>query len=192
MLKYMLGILFPFVLLIFASVYLNENKPLSDSEDEYELLTNREMWVHFLWVHEEYGFRPSCIGGNMPNGAVKTVDASMRGSAKVSLDEARIILLCCIEDLLTRINAKRELRPYLQNYPFTPVNVSYSISFDDLKAGSVQPPFITDIHTFRGIVLYTAWDKESGEGEKILRESYEDAERKASAENCKTHPNAKL
>jgi len=163
-----------FVLALFALFHQRPAEPLSES-DRY---MGKCLHDHFEWAEKEYGIRCFGIGGNTPSGIEHAVYASMRGDMKVSEEEARQIFLRCVYDLLSRINATRELRPYLIQYPFAPENIEYSIHFDDLKKGTVLPPFISHMHTFRGVILYFIWDMKANERLEILRESYPEADEK--------------
>ena len=170
-----IGLLFSILL----AIYLQEPpEPLSKNQH----YMGKSLHEHFLWAEKEYGIRPFAIGGHTPSGIERTIHVSMKGELNVSENEARLIFLNCVYDLLRRINANRELRPYLVQYPFAPENVEYSINFNDLKGGLLSS-LIYHMQTFRGIILYDIWDVRTNRRSEILRESYPEADEKVKEHN---------
>ncbi len=147
----------------------------------YQLLDDIE-WDHFRWVNAKYQLVPYLQGGDIPDGGINIASASLRGDIPITVNEARIIFLDCIDDLLRRMNKNKEIRPYLLNYPCTYANIRYSISFDDLKR-ETYPPFVSNTHMFRENIDYSMLNEQTRKPEVFLQESYEQAIEKAAAAN---------
>lgn len=125
---------------------------------------------------------PYSQGWNIPDGAVNEARVSLRGDIPVIADEARLIFLDCIDDLLSRMNTNKELRPYLLNYPFTYDNIEHSISFDDLKH-ETHPPLVSNMFAFRENIIYRVLNQQTQKPEIFLRETYQQAIEKAAVAN---------
>ena len=58
-------------------------------------------------------------------------------------NEARRLIVDCVEELLTAVNNNKEIRPFLKNYPFTTKNVHILIFSSDAKGREVIDPYIS-------------------------------------------------
>lgn len=117
-----------------------------------------------------------CIatGGELSHN-VKKIKLSFIAYRKGSIEEARKIEVAIIEDLLKKVNAHEKIRPFLDEYPFQPHNLSISLAFrkrDDscYTDGSVVLTLIG-----KGKLLYCREDPKTGKLEDIMEEPYEEA-----------------
>ena len=84
----------------------------------------------------------------------------------------------CIEDLLTRINASRPLRPFLQNYPFAFENLQYILAFDSLKSKQNKVPVqvhVRSIYSCCGKIYYDMNAEDENDLNKISSEDFNTA-----------------
>lgn len=94
------------------------------------------------------------IGGGADNGVwLLTVSFGMY-HAPLTKDEARKLIVGCVEDFLTTINQDEELKPYLKTYPFTSKNVELNIFLYGPDKSRILSPYIADISSTEGIIYY--------------------------------------
>lgn len=60
-------------------------------------------------------------------------------------NEARIILIDCVEELLEAINSNKEIRPFLSNYPFNEKNIHLAIFSVDKNGQDTFDPYIGSV-----------------------------------------------
>lgn len=81
------------------------------------------------------------VGGGMM-GSVYMIGLSFRVYHPLERNEARMLVVDCVEELLKAVNRNEEIRPYLQDYPFTTKNVSIAIYSSYPDGRDVFDPYI--------------------------------------------------
>lgn len=107
---------------------------------------------------------------------IEEIDLDFIMQKKVNIDQARKIIVSMVESLLVKINAKKSIRPYLRNYPFTYKNLNISLDFYDSNGKPEKPPNIYSVHLAYGFLDFSIHgfiDKFSRK--EILREPYEES-----------------
>ena len=98
----------------------------------------------------------------------------IRGS--LSKERLRIIIIDCVEEFLTLINANEQLRPHLKNYPFTTKEIEIEIFVVDATGRNVYDPEIMLASSYSGKIWYETVDKDAKFGYKTsTSEDYETA-----------------
>ena len=97
-------------------------------------LVDEVLLDHKKWIYKRYGFIPLYKGLGAPCGHVTVIEVCFRRECELSIPETRAMCIICMEDLLTRINASRPLRPFLQKSPFAFKSLQYSLVFDRPKS----------------------------------------------------------
>lgn len=94
-------------------------------------------------------------------------------------EEARVILLDCIQELITTVNENEQIRPFLKNYPFTTKNIRVSVYSSQPDWGFVYDPYITVASISESNeVYYRTKDKDPAKKyvyKNEYHESYEEA-----------------
>lgn len=98
-----------------------------------------------------------CSGGEMKN-HVKKITLSYVGQRKIDVDEARLLYMSCLTDIIDRVNSTKKLRPYLENYPFTQNSMDLRISFEDENGHFQQNGLVTYMFLSRGKIIYSTFD----------------------------------
>ncbi len=115
-------------------------------------------------------------GGGMPDGIVDMLALSFESYRSLSIEEARPILVDCINTYVNAVNANQELKPYLKNAPFTAKNIEICIFFYTPQKEIVCDPFLCVANSYRGKLIYATEEKGQKFGYKSeFIESYEDA-----------------
>jgi hypothetical protein len=117
----------------------------------------------------------ACGGSGGMMDTVNHVGISFQKVGVFSKDEARKIVVDCVEELLRAFNEDEEIRPHLQNYPFTTNNIRVSIFFC-IAGGEIYYPDFAVVGLSAGDIVFRA----SEEGKRQLltydeEESYEEA-----------------
>jgi hypothetical protein len=118
----------------------------------------------------------------MPDNDIRSLGLIFQITRPLSKDEARLILIDCVQEILNAINSNEEIRPYLNSYPFTPKNVEITIFIKDSQARDLFDPDLGVVHAYKGKLDYITYVK----GNKFYKhqseteETYEEALERAS------------
>ncbi|MGM0440213.1 MAG: hypothetical protein ACQEP8_03755 [Chlamydiota bacterium] len=130
-------------------------------------------------MKEEKNLYLSGYGGGF-RGKVNFLTFSFISYEDCSLQEARSLMVECIEELLYRMNHDEELQPYLANYPANINNLRFSISFRDLNTHmhTKNPNNIAYASIIQNNIYYCIYDpSDSTTLGEIHEELYEEAVR---------------
>ena len=107
---------------------------------------------------------------------VRMVGFSFQINRPVSRDEARYLIVDCVEELLKAFNENEKIRPFLMNYPFTEENVDIAIYIAHPQWSGAHEPNagIVDIYTDKYIV-FKIRDKPAGKLLETSKELYQEA-----------------
>lgn len=119
----------------------------------------------------------TCIGsGGAFYTNVKEVVLSFHSNFTVSLPEARRAFIEMTEDLIARYNAYEPIRPYMDNFPFTPKNIEVSILFGK-KNNDNGEIIVSGVLSVNGFVFYTMVPPNSSSEIAEFAETYNEAYR---------------
>ncbi len=106
---------------------------------------------------------------------VAEIDIKFIAFQKGTIEEARILEVKMIEDLLVRINAHEKIRPFLNTYPFDLKNIEISISFRKEDGSCYTDGSIVYVSHIKNNLSYRAEDPKTGQLIGIHKEPYEEA-----------------
>jgi len=131
-------------------------------------------------------------GGN--DGDIRTINLGVLVKKPLTIEEGRRLVVSLGEDLIKRYNSSQKIRPLLKNYPYTPNNLTYTISC--MKNGDIcvlQDPQhpeneISHISMFRGKKIYYSVNLSNActPLKRIHEETYEEAKKILAEENNKS------
>jgi len=109
---------------------------------------------------------------------VQVISLSFLSFDALDIDQARVLYVDMMEELLHRINSHEKIRSHLHNYPFEESNIELMIGFDDqnrhiLGDGHVALMFIGKNNT----LLYRAYDRVIEQFYSLHTEPYKEARR---------------
>lgn len=96
----------------------------------------------------------------MPGGVIKEVGLLFHSHRILSIEEAREILVDCVQEFLSEINTNEEIRPFLENYPFTPKNIDIAIFIKDSNGIGVYDPNLNTVSASSGKLYYKTVSKD--------------------------------
>lgn len=98
------------------------------SEDPSEKILNKIIQEYIDEMDEKYGLTCSGSGGTTHD-KIESIHLSLIAFRRASLEEARQIHVGASERLIEMINNNRDIRPFLNNHPYSKENCSVSISY---------------------------------------------------------------
>lgn len=101
---------------------------------------------------------------------------------KADLPQARKLIVQYVSKLLDNVNESEELRPFLDEYPYSAYGVHFVISFFDKHGQQFHDGSIARVSLYgfkdpkRANVVYYTFDPKHDEWPECYRETYEEAE----------------
>ncbi len=169
-------LLFLFLMIFIASCDLPyvEDNPYKPSEDTLiNEVTNRT----FVQLKKERELYPCGVGSGMMD-QIRMLALSFRYYKEVDINQARELLMAAGTLYLNTINAKKEIRPFLQNDPFQPKNIGIRIFLQKPNGSEPEPETLTVAAMVNGILDYDVRIAETGRLTTIYRETFEEAAEK--------------
>ena len=75
--------------------------------------------------------------------------------------EARRLIVDCVEEYIAAINASKQIRPFLQNYPVTAANIDIAIFSYNADRRTTYDPYIGTVSCRKGMIYYYTEDKDN-------------------------------
>ncbi len=149
-------------------------------------LADKQIAVFSKEVEQEKKFILVGSGGRMMNCISElSLDFDSCYPMRLSIAEARKLIIEMTEKLKNEVNANEAIRPYLSQYPIDQKNVEIAISFLDAPHRRVPEDFVARVRQSEGIVYYSFFDHKTGFfSDRFVREPYEEALRLAHQEKC--------
>ena len=95
-------------------------------------------------------------------GCVNVIGLSFQIRGPLNQETLRKILVGCVEEFLTPINANERLRPFLKNYPFTSHEIEIEIFVVDARGEEIHDPEIGIATAKHGGLRYHTKAREPG------------------------------
>ncbi|MCP5505506.1 MAG: hypothetical protein H7A38_01310 [Chlamydiales bacterium] len=115
------------------------------------------------------------IGGSVHK-EVEKVGLSFNCYRKLSVEDARELLVSCAELYLQRINGSADIRRYMHVYPFTEKELELRIFICSEEKGQINYSDLVIVSLVCGKIKYKKWKTEDTL-ETVLEETFEEAER---------------
>lgn len=105
-------------------------------------------------IQKKYQLHACGIGASAMDG-VEELSLDFASSKELTIDEARRLLVSCVEIFLGNINSDKKLRLVLMEYPFPPSRISLAIGIrNDMGDSERVPGVLMACRLFKGIVRY--------------------------------------
>ena len=106
---------------------------------------------------------------------VDQIDLSFNTVQNLNVAQARKLIIKCSEELLKRINADNDIKPYLSHYPFTEKGISLGVSFDQEDQKRVSSKFVAMVFTVDGNIYYSSYNHNKKKFQDVHEETYQEA-----------------
>ncbi len=144
-------------------------------DENYETIANRITKQVALKLSQEKNLQCAGGGGGMMS-SIRMMALGFDLFQEVDLMEARKLMVYVITEYLKAINDSKEIRPYLQNYPFNPKNIEIRIWIQTPDRQDVPLDKIAYISSINAILTHDL-PRETGSyvHRELCEETYEEA-----------------
>ncbi len=169
--------------------YIEEGSHMPDKVS----LANEVRIRTLVQLKKEMELYPFGIGSGMMD-QIRMLALSFRYYKEVDINQARALLMTAGTLFLNTINAKEQIRPFLQNDPFQPNNIEIAIFLAKPNGSKHDPDKLTVVSMTRGILEYDVRSSENGRLTTIYEETFEEAAEKLGfvEENGQYHQGTQL
>lgn len=165
-----------FILISFICCNLNKPKD-SYKLSKKEILSDEILKKAAIELMAKTGLQPCGTGAQMLD-QIKMLALSFYYKKPLQIHEARALLIKSVDVLVDAVNADERIRPYLNNYPFTPKNVEIRIFLRRHDSFDVPPGELSAVSAITGIFEYEIDNPQTKLFTTILSETYEEAKKK--------------
>ena len=142
---------------------------------DYIVMANQITEAVKAKLTKRYNMRVIGVTGGMAD-CVNALGLSFQIRGPLTRENLRTILVDCVEEFLTPINANENLRPFLKIHPFPPNRIMITLYVIDNTGKEVYDPEIAVASASSGKIWYNTLDKNAKFGYKQeIEESYETA-----------------
>lgn len=129
-------------------------------------------------VKAKYGMFATGDGGSFME-KINSVFLSFSTLEKeYDVDQARVLMVNCVEEYLFRINEDEKVRPYLNHFPFSSLGIEFQIAFYERSSKRVKFGYVGLVGIVNEKVYYCSYDHEKKQLVDIYEESYDESLRK--------------
>ena len=116
---------------------------VDDEIMEYERVSNKALLHAAQKIMKEQDVHGIGFGGGKRRSGERFLTLALEADRLASLEEARKLVVDCVEIFLQSLNNEEELRPFFEKYPLSVENIRLEIFFRYEKGYSVRPPNIS-------------------------------------------------
>lgn len=131
---------------------------------------------HLSWALERHNM--ACMGQGMgsPHGKIENIGIYLKRAGFQTIEEARILAISGIKDLIHRLNQIEGGGKTLSSFPCCPDDLYYSIYFTDNEGNTLRfaepGRYISGVIISGGKIFYLFYPKPRGPSKDILIETY--------------------
>ena len=125
-------------------------------------------------LKKETELRPCGSGGQTSHG-VEMLALSFDYYGSIDIKEARELLIIAVCEFVAAVNADEEIRPFLNNFPFTDKNVEIRIFVKNRDGSDVTMGKLRVVSAIDGVLDYDVKDPSEPLFKTIHRETYKEA-----------------
>lgn len=142
--------------------------------EDYTDIANRITSCFSQNVKKDKGMSLIGSGGAMMDN-VKQIYLHYAKVGNVDINEARILLVRSVQNLLLRINTCKAIKPFLICFPFTPNELDFTISFEKHNGTRPDPNYVSFVSLSNGRIFYSYYDNKQKGYYKDYSETYAEA-----------------
>lgn len=106
---------------------------------------------------------------------IRKLNMSFEYLGEMSVDQARELLVYCVDGYLSAINEHEQIRPHLIHYPFTPNDVEITIFISQRDRRKVPVGALAVVSERKGVLNYDTRQEGTNFTKTIHEETYEEA-----------------
>lgn len=135
---------------VFNTCVSNKFEHPSKAEQQVNITLNSTAQI----INQKYGIQPSGEGASMPGGPIRELFLSFDTEEYCSQEKLRLLLIKCANELVTQVNANKDIKKFLLKTPFTIENVDIVIYNLDKNGREAYDPLIATSQIARGVLTY--------------------------------------
>lgn len=166
-----------YIYLLLIAIFLTACQPSTSKTyqtSEHEKIADKITSLTAQKIESETGLRLMGTGGGMM-GKVRMMAMSFQYSGDITLQQARELLIYCLNEYLLAINSNEEIRPYLIYHPLNPEDIQIEIYIRSQSQEEQSIGALSLVGAVRGVLDYNIKQPDPMIYEKIHNESYEKA-----------------
>jgi|SRR5579872_2789377 len=145
----------------------------ADPREEQRLINDVRRQV-FTKLKKEKELVPFGTGGQTADG-IKMLCLAFLYYKPVDIDTGRKLLIDGLNELVSAVNAEKDIHRYLYNYPFEVKNAEISISIHKSDGTDFGEGKLCIISAQNGILEYLTWNPDKNSLITVFSETYEEA-----------------
>lgn len=135
-------------------------------------------------LSDKYRLSPLGSGGQMMD-EIKMLYLAFQCNRPLRLDEARVMIIGCVNTFVDAVNKNEKIRPYLANYPFNSKNIEVTIFIKEDTGKEVLKSELSIISIAQNCINYKICISDY-ECRTVFTETFEQAEKKLQKEAAQT------
>jgi len=159
-------------------------RPMQASEAvPYDVIADKLMMQSSKRLAKKHNLHLAGLTGGM-FGCIKLMGLSFQLSRPMNKDEARAMIVDCVQSFLEDVNKDESIKKHLQVYPFDAEHIEVTIYMRTPDEGALYYPDLTVVTARRGKITYYTKDSKIKFGYKTEEvESFEDAVKIVQSQN---------
>lgn len=141
---------------------------------DIDTLANQVINKTLLQLKKEKELYPFGTGAGMKD-QIRMLALSFLYYKEVGIEQARELLIAAGTTFLDNINNKKEIRPFLQNYPFNPKNIEIAIFLKNQDGSELESGKLTIVSMTDGVLKYRTDEPQTYRLKTIYEENYDEA-----------------
>jgi len=172
-----------FLLVILNQSCLNQDcSKNANSLSEDEKLADSILRKVALKLKEDKNLWPCGTIGQKLN-KIEVLGLGFNYYESISVEEARRLLIYCVNEFIKTVNQDEKIRPYLSNYPFEPKNIEIDIFMRNLDGSDFEPGKLCVAAAIDGNLEYDVRDPKTTRLTTIHKETFQEGLIKLSHED---------
>lgn len=169
-----------FFLIVGFKLFKNADYEIPKSEQAVNTVLGQTKAI----LKKRYKIDPVATNVAMPGGIIKLLGLDFQIVGPLNKERIREILIDCTQELLNKVNTNPQIKPYLEQYPFTIKNIEINLFIVDSTRREINHPEIGIARISEGQLNYLTL-MYTGIPQKIndSSESYEEAITKIEEQN---------
>src|SRR3569832_1867997 len=162
-----------FILLLLTSC--SNQPPKTHKIIGYDEIADQITAISAKNIEKQTGLCLIGTGGGSADNHLRTLNMSFQCYQEIDMDQARHLVITCVNVFLSAINASEKIKPFLIHHPFTPKDIEIRIFIQKSHAEDVALGGISVVSEIDGNVIYKVRDPDPVILKIVLKETFEKA-----------------
>ncbi len=147
----------------------------STSNVDYEKIADKITYETARKIERQTSLHICGVGGGSLSGQLRKLNMSFECRKELNMEQGRKLVLYCVNEYLSAINANKEIRPNLIHFPFTPEDVEIDIFIQKPDRSDVPIGSLSVVSEVDGKVIYKVHEPDPIILRRVHEETFEEA-----------------